>query len=164
MNNVSNVRKNIILNIIFLIVLIFIIILVNYIFQDFFNKIIYDRGVYSIIEGADGPVTIYTPYSLINILRYLLSIFIIMNIIILLVYDIIELIGSKKYSIKYKFKIIFVIDLIVILSTLVEIIFFLLSTTISIIFNIILISILLIKIYFVRIIAQKNDEIKSVDK
>ena len=114
----GNVRKNVLLYIILKVALIFIIILVNYIFRDFFNDIIYDRGIYSIIGGADGPVTIYTPYSLINILRYSLSIFVIMNIIILLVYDIIELVKFKKYSIKYKIKIIFAIDLIIILISI----------------------------------------------
>ncbi|MDR1148448.1 MAG: sodium ion-translocating decarboxylase subunit beta [Spirochaetaceae bacterium] len=123
-------EKRIILNIILKIILILTIITLDY-FVVNNNRIINhsETSSVAIIGGADGPTTIYISSKnvLVNILIYLLSLLFIIDIITLLIYDIISLIKDKKYSIKYKCKIIFSIDFFIILSVVIKIIFTLLG-------------------------------------
>jgi hypothetical protein len=145
-------EKSFILNIVLKIILIVITITLNYFLVND-NRMINDSEILSaVIDGADGPTIIYisSKQVLVDILVYSLSLVFIIDIIILLVYDIIGLIKNKIYGIKYKCKIIFTIDflIIIIISIMIEIIFNLLGPTISIGLSIILIF--FIKLYFIK--------------
>jgi oxaloacetate decarboxylase beta subunit len=152
-----NERKSIMINITLKIVIIFILIGINYLISKYIN-VNNSASAVAIIGGADGPTTIYisSKYSLINILRYSLSILFLINIIALLVYDVIGLKKAIKYSIKYKLKIIIAMDLFIILSVIIQIIINILLPTLSIFLNIILLSVLSIIIYFIKIKNRKK--------
>ena len=144
-------RKSIIFNIALKIVLIFIIITVNYLVSKYINFI--DKEIVDAISaGSNGPTSIYISSRNIYIeaLRYSLLVIFLINIIILLTYDVISLKILKKYEKKYKFKVILIIDLFIVSSAIIQIFFNLLSPFISTLLNSILISILLIRIYFIK--------------
>ena len=132
------------------------VIAVNLLLVKYFNT--HNSASAVVIGGEDGPTTIYisSRYGLIANLILALSIFFVVSIIVLLVYDIIELKKSKKYETKYKFKIILAIDLSIIISVIIQIVFNLLAPALSVFLNIILISILFIIIYFAKI--KKRNE------
>ena len=142
-------KKRIIISILSKIILLFIIIISNYFLLKYNNIRISENTSVEIIGGADGPTTIYIfpKYNLINILQYSLSLFFTIDIVVLLIYDIINLRKNKKYSTKYKFKTVLAIDLFIIVSIIIEITLNLLGPTISIISNIILLSAFFIKLY-----------------
>ena len=156
-----NMRKKVIIYIVLKIVLILIIIGLNYILPNFENKTIIEDSSAGIIGGADVPTAIYIStgygFSLKDILIYSLSILLMINIIILLVYNIIELKQLKIFDIKYKFKTIITIDLFIILSIIIQIVFILFGLIISVVLNITLLSLLFTKIYFKRIVKQKEN-------
>jgi hypothetical protein len=142
-------KKRIIINIILKIFFISVIIILNYIFIKY--KAVNIFGYTSTVtEEANGSTTIYISqkYYLINVLIHSLSLFFIVDTITLLIYDIINLKNDKKYSIKYKLRIIFIIGVFIIISTTIEMIFMLLGPTVSIVLNIILLSTFLVKLYF----------------
>ena len=156
-NKMADTRKCIIIKIILKIVLILIVIVANCLLLRYFNTN-NSASVVGIIGGADGPTTIYisSRYGLIANLILTLSIFFVVSIIVLLVYDIIELKKSKKYDTKYKFKIILAIDLSIIISVIIQIVFNLLAPALSVFLNITLIAILFIIIYFAKVKKQKE--------
>ena len=90
-NNMENGKKRILLNGILKIILVFIIIGLNYLLVKH-NQVIKDMSV-KIIGGSDGPTSIYisSKYTPIYILIYSVSIFVIIDIIVLLIYDIIKI-------------------------------------------------------------------------
>ncbi|MDR1837466.1 MAG: hypothetical protein LBQ89_07390 [Treponema sp.] len=162
----ADTKKRIAASIILKIVLVIILAALNYLMPEYINEgpfeenpflNLNDAAAIAIIGGADGPTTIYflPELILLNILRYTLLVFLIVNIIILLVYDVIELRKSKKYGMKHKFKIILAVDLFIVLSVIVQAVLYLLGPAFSILLNIVLMSILLIKIYFAR--ARKQE-------
>jgi Na+-transporting methylmalonyl-CoA/oxaloacetate decarboxylase beta subunit len=147
-NKMRTGKRGIILNISLEIILLFIIIMLNYYFVKDNGINISENATVAIISGADGPTNIYISPK--YILRNLLPLLFTLDIIILVIYNFLALKKAKRYNIKNKFKIIFIIDLMIIISVIIEILFNLLGLAISMILNIILISILLIKIYFVK--------------
>jgi Na+-transporting methylmalonyl-CoA/oxaloacetate decarboxylase beta subunit len=138
--NKMRIRKKIIINIFLKIFFVFIIIMLNYFFVKHNKIAISENTSVEIIGGTDGSTTIYIflKYILINILRYSLSLFFIIGIVTLLIYDIINIKNDKKYSIKYKFKTVLTVYLFIIISTIIEITFNLLGPMISVILNIII--------------------------
>ncbi|MHC6204493.1 sodium ion-translocating decarboxylase subunit beta [Breznakiellaceae bacterium SP9] len=145
-------KKRTIVSIVLKIILIFVIITLNYFFVKYAILNISESISAAIIGGADGPTTIYIApkFVLKNTVVFSIAAFFILNIITLLVYDIVSLKRDKKYSLKYKIKIVLTIDLLIIMSTAIEIVFIILAPAFLIVLNIVFISILFLKLLFMK--------------
>jgi hypothetical protein len=67
--------------------------------------------------GADGPTTIYVAgdYFWQSILRHALTI-VLAGIVVFMIFDVAEFIKEKTYTLKYKLKVVFVVDGFIILA------------------------------------------------
>jgi hypothetical protein len=113
----------------------------------------------SIIGGADGPTSIYLlgNYSWQSMLKYFLSEIIIINALALIVFDIIGLIKTKAYGIKYIIKVIISMNIFIIILSLICIGFQVLGFLwigISTLMNIVFCIIIYIKFILIKIIKK----------
>jgi Na+-transporting methylmalonyl-CoA/oxaloacetate decarboxylase beta subunit len=138
------------------IIVLLIAIISNYLILKYLGTEFKEASV-TVIGGEDGPTTIYISASLImvNILKFIPSIIIGINLLMLIVFDIFEIVKRKIYDRKNKLKIILGINFRIIIASLVEIIIYSAIPALSIFGNIILISIFLIIMYLKRIENNK---------
>jgi Na+-transporting methylmalonyl-CoA/oxaloacetate decarboxylase beta subunit len=118
----------------------------------------------SIIGGADGPTSIYIlgNYSWQSILKYFLSAIIIIDTLVLIVFDIIRFKKRRMYTIKYKMKIIISMNIFIIILSSIYIGFQILGFLwigISILMNIVFCIIFYIKFILIKIIKEENKKI-----
>ena len=114
----------------------------------------------SVISGADGPTTIYlTDYGWQSILKYSLLAVIVINILVLIVFDGIEFLKNRKYTIKYKVKMILSTVIFTIILSFICIGFKILGfawVEISILINIIFSTIFFVKFILLKMIKDNN--------
>ena len=150
--------KRIIVNSAIKIIILSIVITVNYLMVKHLGYNLKEASAVTIIGENDGPTTIYisAKFNMINLLKYSLSVIFGINILILIIFDIIELVKNKSYDTKNKFKIVFGINLRIIIALLIETLIYSLIPSMSILGNIIIISIFLILIYIRKINAENK--------
>jgi hypothetical protein len=161
-NNMKTGKLKIILFGLVKIIIVFMIILANILFQKYYSSnsffpsfIVNNRQLVEIVGGADGPTTIYIAgkYSWPTILKYSFSIIFITGLLILIVFDIIELLKNWRYTKRYKLKIILSIVIFIIFLVFFFIGFFIfeflwlgISVLINITFSIIFFTKLILKL------------------
>ena len=131
------------------IIILLVIISTNYLLAKYFNNEFKEASSVAVIGGTEGPTTIYisSKFNMLNILKYSLSIVLVISILILITFDILELIQNKKYDRKNKLIIILGINLRIFIALLVEIFIYSLIPSMAILGNTILISVFLITMY-----------------
>ena len=134
------------------IIFLLVIISANYFLLKYFNNEFKEAPTVTVIDDADGATTIYISanFNIANILKYLPSIVLGINILILIVFDVLELV-NKKFDKKNKLRIILGINLRIIIALIFEIIIYSLIPSMAMLGNIIFISILLIILYHKKI-------------
>ena len=132
------------------IIFLLVIISANYFLLKYFNNEFKEAPTVTVIDDADGATTIYISanFNIANILKYLPSI--VLGINILIVFDVLELV-NKKFDKKNKLRIILGINLRIIIALIFEIIIYSLIPSMVMLGNIIFISILLIILYHKKI-------------
>ena len=154
-------RKKNLWNIIFEIILIILVIIAIKIIPEN-NNFIYilpESSAIGIIGSSDGPTTILMGrgFDLINFHKNLILAITMISLFILLIIDIIGFIKSIRYSNKYKIKIISSIDLyLIILIFFTFPIFGLRYIGISVLLNIVLLTIIFIKEILLKIIKHEE--------
>ncbi|MDR0291016.1 MAG: hypothetical protein LBI06_08790 [Treponema sp.] len=145
----SDKKVNVIVNIAIKFIFLFALIIGSCLISKYANNNFQKAASVEIIGGSDGSTTLLvgSAFNLENILIYSLSTFLIIDILILIIFDIMYSRGIKTYNKKFKFKIILAMDLFMILALLIEIIFNLLGNWIALILNVILISTLFLMLY-----------------
>jgi Na+-transporting methylmalonyl-CoA/oxaloacetate decarboxylase beta subunit len=143
-------KKRIVLNIGIKIILLSVVITVNYFVIKHFGYNVKEASAVTIIGDENRPTTIYisAKFNMINLLKYSLSIILGINTLILITFNILELVKNKAYDIKNKFKIVLGINLRIIIALIIETVIYSLVPSFAMLGNIILISILLIILYF----------------
>jgi len=142
-----NRKRKIIVNILIKIFITLIIITVNYSIVNILEKSnLKTASSVGVIGSIDVQTTINisTYYYMINITKYMLSIILGINILILIIFDIFAIFKNIKHNNRLKINILLRLNLLIIMSILIEILIYLLMPQYSIFFNIIIISILLI--------------------
>jgi len=142
-----NRKRKIIVNILIKIFIALIIITANYSVVNILEKSnLKTASSVGVIGSIDVQTTINisTYYYMINITKYMLSIILGINILILIIFDIFAIFKNIKYNNRLKINILLRLNLLIIMSILIEILIYLLMPQYSIFFNIIIISILLI--------------------
>jgi len=139
-------RNKIIISLIIKIILAIFLSIVNYI--SFIKYYIQKNITIDIINGNNEQTTIGIGFAITDLIIIVLSIIFVISLIILIVFDFIILIKNKLYDLKFKIKFIISINLIILIATIFEIMILLLFPSLSIILNILLLSILCIIIFF----------------
>jgi hypothetical protein len=88
---------------------------------------------------------------MINLLKYSLSIIFGINILVLIIFDVLELVKNKSYDTKNKFKIVLGINSRIIIALLIETAIYSLVPLMAVLGNIVLISVFLIMLYLKKI-------------
>jgi Na+-transporting methylmalonyl-CoA/oxaloacetate decarboxylase beta subunit len=139
------------------IIILLIAVISNYLILKYLGTEFKEASAVVVSGGEDGPTTIYISASfiMVNIIKFTPSIIIGINLLMFIVFDILEIVKRKIYDRRNKLKIIFGINLRIIIASLVEIIVYSAIPALSIFGNIILISIFLIIMYLKRIESNK---------
>ncbi|MDR0320187.1 MAG: hypothetical protein LBI28_01655 [Treponema sp.] len=160
-------RKKNLLNIILEIILIILVIITINIIRENNSSIyiIHENSAIEIIGDHGGPTSIFVSreFNLPNFLKNMIFTVIIISLFILFIIDVIGFIKSKKYSIKYKLKIVLCIDIYLIIIKSIYFTFPIIGLTfiaISVLFNIVLLTFIFIKEILLKVIKYENKEAK----
>jgi Na+-transporting methylmalonyl-CoA/oxaloacetate decarboxylase beta subunit len=139
------------------IIILLIAVILNYLILKYLGTEFKEASAVVVGGSEDGPTTIYisSTHIMMNILKFTPSIIIGINLLMFIVFDILEIVKRKFYDRRNKLKIILGINLRIIITSLVEIIVYSAIPALSIFGNIILISIFLIIMYLKRIKSNK---------
>lgn len=152
--------KKYIFHIVIKIMIIFLVIFINVLLPKTNSNNSFFLPSVSVISGADGPTTIYlTDYGWQSILKYSLLAVIVINILVLIVFDGIEFLKNRKYTIKYKVKMILSTVIFTIILSFICIGFKILGfawVEISILINIIFSTIFFVKFILLKMIKDNN--------